>query len=345
MKKVPQAVAFLAGVIILAGCQKEIVSEKNQTLPDDPGQLKKSLAWQGSTYATGLVSPIGMAIDPQGKLWVSEAGTGNNDGRVSVVTADGTVHPAIVGFPGIINPQENLPAGNNHLAIRGQMLYILNGVAGNLYMADISGWKPGDAPMQAANLTSQNISTYVLSQDLANPPNSNIYNLCFGPDGDLFMTDAGANAIIRRNSETGALSVFAKFPNLAPDVEPVPTGIVYTGSQFLVSTLGGFPFVEGLSKIFAVSKMGDVSVYKDGLTTLTDIELTPDRQILALQFASFVFNPPTNVGFAPFTGRISDGDGNTLMGGLMMPTSLVCGNGGNHYFVLSLALGRIMKIE
>lgn len=299
--------------------------------------------FQVSNFVGGLKSPIGMAIDDKGQIWVTENGAGNNDGQISVISPTGTVHQGIIGFRSIISPEDGLPAGLTHLIYKEGKLYILHAVDGKLYTADIANFIAGNPPMAAAVLPSEDLRSFVLSQNLSNPLNSNLFNLTFGPEGDLYITDAGANAIIRRNSSSKALSVFAKIPNLNPMTEPVPTGIVYDGSKFLVSGLGGFPFTDGATKIYQVDASGNVTDFKTGYTNLTDIVLTANKKPLVLQFAKFVFNPPANVGFQPMTGQILNENGTVLLKDLMMPTSIQR-SGDRTYFVLSLALGTIQKL-
>jgi hypothetical protein len=211
-----------------------------------------------------------------------------------------------------------------------------------LYFADINNWKPGDAPLNAADLPKQNISNFVLGLGKAE---SNIYNLDFGVNGDLFICDAGGNCMVRRKVSDGSLSLFATFPNLSNGKDAVPTAIISDGSSFYVSGLSGFPFTAGSTNIYRVNAEGQVAIHASGFTALTDIEMTPNKELLALQFASFVLAPPPNGGFQPFSGRICDEQNNTLLGGLMFPTSIVRGAGGNDYYVLSRALGTIDKVE
>jgi hypothetical protein len=331
---------FALSTAMLISCQKTLDADSMEKMHSVTSSSKK-LTWTTTTFASGLAAPIGLARAANGYLWVTEAGTGNNDGRVSVIDHAGNRHTAFTGFATIVRPGEG-PVGLNHLAIRGQMLYIINGSIGNLYMADISDWKPGDPPIAAANLPNQNISNFVLA---AGKHESNIYNLTFGEDGDLFICDAAGNCIVRRSAEDGSLSIFAEFPPLANGADFVPTAIVRDGSNFYVSGLGGFPFIAGLSNIHRVNAQGQVSLFATGFTTLTDLEITQDKELLALQFANFVLAPPPNGGFQPMTGRITDINGNTLLSGLMFPTSLVRGAGGNCYYVVSRALGTIDKIE
>lgn len=78
---------------------------------------------------------------------------------------------------------------------------------------------------------------------------SHPYNLTKGADGHIYISDAGANAIIRRES-AGHYSALAEIPGFAnptpvgpPQVEAVPTSILFDGHDFLVTTLTGFPFI------------------------------------------------------------------------------------------------------
>ena len=55
---------------LLTGCQDEV------NAPAVPGVV---------TVTKGLLSPLGVDTDAGSRVWVAEAGTGKNDGRVSVI--------------------------------------------------------------------------------------------------------------------------------------------------------------------------------------------------------------------------------------------------------------------
>ncbi len=351
MKKLNLFYAF-SFAIILFSCQKE-----NLLKPDSPQIARNSHArisaiagFTSAPYASGLIAPLGMALDDKGRIWVTENGAGANDGKVKVISPNGSVTTAISGFNSIIDPFEGLPAGLTHLAIRDEKLYILHGVEGKLFIMNIDDYSISQPPKIASSLIVEDLSTFIKGQDLTLDNNSNVYNLTFGKTGDIFIADAGANAIIKRDKQTKALSVFAKIPGHQvpanpfgiPFTDAVPTGIVWDGDNFLVSTLGGFPFSEAASPIFQISPSGSVSVYASGFSTLTDICLTPQKEPLVLQFSKFVFAPPTFFGFQPFMGRIQDASGSVLLANLMFPTSLIRGE--SNYFVLSTALGTVAKL-
>jgi hypothetical protein len=56
-------------------------------------------------------------------------------------------------------------------------------------------------------------------------------------------------------------------------IHAVPTGIAFDGQRFFVSTLTGFHFPTGKARIYRVNLSGQVSVYKEGFTMLTDVTL------------------------------------------------------------------------
>jgi hypothetical protein len=297
--------------------------------------------------ASGLVSPLGLAVDAKGNVWVTEVGTGKNDGKVLMITENGTKYTVIEGFHSEINPQENVPAGLNHLLVKDGILWILHG-QGKMYKYDLSSFQPGKMPVKANTLNTEDIGKFVLDYPFAEDTGeSNPYNLTVGPEGDLFIADAAANAIIRR-SKTGNLSVFATFPNIQnplpfgpPMIHSVPTGIAFDGQRFFVSTLTGFPFPAGKARIYQVNLSGDVSVYKEGFTTLTDITLDAKHQPVVLQFAEF--GPQ---GFMPNTGRltrVTAQQNALLVDQLNQPTS-VAKRDAKTYYVNSLADGKIMKV-
>ena len=301
---------------------------------------------QGPPLAAGLKFPIGLAEDPNGNVWVTEAGSGTvNNGQVSVITPSGAIHPVITGFPSLMSP-EGSPEGLNHLLYENGKLYILHATEDKLYIADVSGFVPGLTPaVDASSLKTEDIGTFVRAAHPNAPddPDSNPYNLTIGPDGDLFVVDAGANAIVRRKKTDGSLSIFATFPDVPnpsfpavgpPTTDAVPTGIVYDGTNFLVSTLTGFPFPEGLSKIYKVSATGTVTLYKDGFSGLTDLLLTPSGKTLVTEFG---FSTP---------GRIASGDdaATSLYSPAITPVDILLSNGNSDtYYVLYYGPGLLLK--
>ncbi|WP_353720706.1 ScyD/ScyE family protein [Dyadobacter sp. 676] len=325
------AFAVLAATALMVACTDHV-----EPIPE-PTQFSVS------GFTGGLHFPIGLVVDEKGQLWVSEAGTGNNDGAVVMITPGGVKTTVLSGFKSSSSP-EGGPEGISHMYYENGTLYVLHGVEGLLYIVDVSNFDAGDPPLAKNLVPTENIADFVLTQNLTNPLNSNPYSLTKGPDGHLYIADAGANAIIKRDKDTKMLSVFAKIPGPAPTTDAVPTGIVFDGSKFLLSTLTGFPFAPGAASIFQVTPAGQVSPYKTGFTTLTHLTLTANNKPLVLHFANFAPPPGPPVGFVPGTGSILNEDGMTLLSGLNMPTDIKR-SGDRTFYVLSYFDGTIQKLS
>ncbi len=302
-----------------------------------------------TTLTTGLVAPIGVETDASGRVFVTEQGTGANDGRVSEITPDGKIHPVITGLYSFKRPDNELDA-TDHLLISNNTLYFLN--AKGLYQFNLGSYKTGDSPIAAASLVPENIQQFVIdhvfTQDTGE---SHLYNMTLGPDGALYIADAAANAIIRR-SPAGQLSVVAEVPGITnpnpagpppgpPFIESVPTGITYDGNQFAISTLLGFPFPAGKALIYRMDAAGKLTVYQQTFNSLVDIENDGAGNYLVLEHAAF---GPT--GFTPKTGRLLRAKGSStdlLIDKLNLPTDLKLSDAHSAYLT-SLGDGALLKI-
>lgn len=331
---------FFAPVVLMilftAGCSK---------IPDLPSA-------KVTTIATGLQAPMGIETDWKGNIWIAEAGTASNDGKVVVVTPGSwkekttVTYDAIVNLSSIKNALSGEDEGPANLLLDNGTLYILAG--DYLYHADVSSFKPGDQPIDANTLSHEDIGSWVRSLNIVTPNDSHPYNLIKGPDGYLYIVDAGANAIIKRKS-AGNYSVFANFPDIAnptstgpPTVQSVPTGIIFDGADFLVSTLTGFPFAQSAAVIYKVSLSGNVSVYKKGLTTLVDIAQGNLYGHTVLHYGSF-----GATGFNPNTGSLLLVNGSstqTIADGLNMPAGLKQSNH-QSWYVTSMGDGTLLEIS
>jgi hypothetical protein len=307
-----------------------------------------------TTVASGLQAPMGIETDWNGNIWVAETGTANNDGKVVVVVPGASIadkeatitYDAIINLSSITNALSGEVEGPANLLLDNGTLYILAGDF--LYTADVSSFNPGDAPIDANTLPHEDIGSWVRSQNIVTPNDSHPYDLIKGTGDKLYIVDAGANAIIQRKN-VGDYSVFAQFPDFpnptqtgAPYIQSVPTGIIFDGSNFLVSTLTGFPFLNGQAVVYRVSMSGNVSVYKKGLTTLTGIAPGNFFGHAVLHFGSF---GPT--GFDPNTGSLLLTNGLTtkvIANVLNMPAGIKQTNH-QSWYVTSLGDGTLLEIS
>ena len=322
---------FLLLLIFTSGCKKII-----EHLPDP------TIA----TVATGLTGVLGVETDKEGNAWVALPGTGANDGKIVVVTPDGKKYNAIIHLSSIINPVSNEVDGTSHMLLDGDTMFITS--AKFLYKANVSRFTPGDAPLDGTSMAYENVGAFSLSYPYVNNAHdSHIYNLCKGPDGDIYLADAGANSIIHRLS-SGHYAVLAEVPGYAnptpvgpPQVQSVPTSIFFNGSNFLVTTLTGFPFLTRHAVIYKISLSGAVSVYEDNLTLLVDIARGNRPGHLVVQYGIF------GAGFENNTGALIWVNGRTsapLVEGLDLPTGIKQVSFDTWYVTIQGGRGSLLKI-
>ena len=313
--------------------------------------LSLPLAAQPIPIAEGLLTPIGIEVDEAGNVWVAERGTGADDGRISVITPDGTVHPFLVGVPSRIGAED--VEGLSHLALVGDDVWASwsDEVAqrGGLGPISRAGWMPGDAPKTQSEDVDRriDIATYSLERGALN---SNPYGIAPGPDGALYVTDAGANTLLRVDPASGAITTVAAFAPVAnptpigpPVTDAVPTGVVWADGRLYVATLTGFPFNSGAASVHGVETDGTAFEAAGGLTNLTDLATdTRDGARAALRFAEYGFDPEP--GFVFGTGHAGHlGDGRSLAAGLPLPTGAAFGPDGTMY--VSTIIGVVFRVD
>jgi hypothetical protein len=332
MGQKPNWVVIISAIILVslfASCNK----------PHDPPVLSIT------PVASGFVAPIGLATDKYGRVWVAEMGAGKNDGKVSFIS-NGTRYDAITSFESVVIGNGEIE-GPTHLLFHEGKLFIL-GAKGKLYKANVSHFRAGDAPLIASNLAVEDIGTFVLAYPFAVPTGeTHPYSLVAAPDGSIYITDAAANAVLKR-SKTGRLSVVAQLPLVAnplpfgpPMIHPVPTGIIYERGNLFVTTLTGFPFPAGKAIIYKVNPNGNFAVSQDGFTTLVDIAKGNPHGNIVVQHGDF---GPT--GFTPNTGKLIWVDGSSatdLATGLNLPAGITQANA-HTWYITSLADGAVSKV-
>lgn len=273
-------------------------------------QMAPTIVGQG--FTKGLV---GIEVDGNGKIWLTEQGSGNNDGAITVLHPNGTASPFMVGLPSALTPTGELSGPVRTIQLPNDKVLVVmgEGVQSSmeaLLIINKSGWMPGaPLPFTAIEQTIK-IGDFTHTQGSIN---SNPYNLTWDAAGDMYIADAGGNSIVKRKAATGELSQFAKFPPFPnplpfgpPVVDPVPTDIVAKpdGSGFYVCQLTGFPFVDSVANVYSLDNNGNYNVWQSGFTLLTDMGLDPaDGNLCVLQLSRF--GPvDTTFGFYPGAGRV-----------------------------------------
>ena len=347
--------------------------------------LVSSVMAQDSTPAAGVVvaggfnGPQGILVTRNG-LWVIDSGVGGinevsamdpNTGEVVTAKVGNTSRVMQVQPDGKQTEISKLPsvvAGTDTTG--GARLVILNGV---LYATSgiwVQAATDEPLPNTAAILEVRKGDVKEIAQpwkvEQADNPDgfvveSHPFGMAAGPDGLLYVTDAGANTLLQVNPKTGAVKVLAVFEGVASPLpnpgrggalesDPVPTGVTFgADGTIYVSLLPGFPFLPGASKVVSVDPAsGEVSDFATGLTMLTDLRTGPDGELYAVQLGIF-----TDQGPVPDSGailRIGEGTASeVLVTGLAFPTSIDFDADGNGYVTVNgvgaPGSGKVMRFD
>lgn len=346
MKQRIFALRFLVIAVLLVG-----IMPAQALFAQDDG-----MAMPGEVVAEGLNGPMGILIDPNGDIWVVDSGLGGDeevDGMdfsgqpvaikygptariVKISSADG-VSVDVAALTSVSNGTEN--EGGSRLALLDGVLYATGaGWHPAVVPATTEGPLPGTGSLWmvgADGTVSEAAPLWELERD-NNPVSAEVdthpYGLLAGPDGTLWVADAGMNALLKVDPATGESEIVATFdpiPGVFPNpnydgemlTDAVPTGVAVADGGIYVSFLSGGPFIPGSAKVVSVAEDGSVSDFATGLTMLTDLRTGPDGALYATQFGMF-----TEQGPVPGSGavvRIKAGDASEIVvPGLMFPTSI-----------------------
>ncbi len=204
-----------------------------------------------------------------------------------------------------------------------------------------------------------NFPDYASEPTQANPGNvrnSNPFGVL--PVGDyLYVSNGGLNRLFKVDIDTGSyaeLAVFSPIPNTSglggpPAVEPVPTGLAYSGGKVLVSLLSGGPFIPGLSRVKAVDPVtGDQADFLTGLRTAIDVQPISsdgdtDYLVLENNFAPAPPFPPSGATVRLFEDA---GASSTVVSGctLYRPTSISIDPKTGVHYATELLRGTVVRV-
>ena len=317
---------------------------------------------------SGLDHPRGMAIGPEGGLYVAEAGRGGS-GPCQIVLPNepprcfglsgaitrlwkGVQERVVTGLPS----QANAPGatGPHDISFVGRgSAYVTVGSGGHPSLR--SGWGPGGelfgTVLQIPPGGKWRVVADLAAFELANNPDggvidTNIFGLLAEP-ARLYVADAGGNALLRVEAN-GDIAVVAVFParlNSTRGTDAVPTDVVRGPDGALyVSELAGVNFAAGLANIWRLLPPAPPTVYRPNLQTVIDLDFGPDGSLYYLQHASGTFfsGPGQLVRVRP------NGATSTVIGGLTRPTSVLVADDGTVYVTnngVTPGAGQVLKIN
>lgn len=271
---------------------------------------------QDAAVATGLNSPRHITFGSDGTLYIAEAGSGGDrdvEGTYGPAKAGDTAQISVVSPAGeqsvLIDDLSSMDAGFGQ--IEGVMA---------VYVTDDSYWLAfglGPKELQdgqyASALVQYNRETMAVEQviDLGafeadnNPDQSaelvsNPSDIAVDANGTVYIADASANAVFTWTAEDG-VQVFAAWPPVDGEPAAVPTSVsVGPDGDIYIGFLSGFPFPTEGARIERYSADGELKETYAGLTLVTDILVTAEGTLYAVEFAGSFGDQ----GYTPASGRV-----------------------------------------
>lgn len=315
---------------------------------------------------SGLDNPRGLALGPEGALYVVEAGRGG-DGPCQVLRGlsrcygatgavsryfHGTQERVATGLPSYAG-SDGEATGPHDISFQGRGgAFITIGLGGAPSVRSGFGAAGAlfgtlvQAPASGRWRAVADVSAYEAS---ANPDgnviDSNPYGVLAEP-GHQVVADAGANALIRvaANGDMSTLAVFPARPSRSTDA--VPTDVVVgPDGAYYVSELTGVPFADGAARVYRVVPGQPPTVHEAGFKTIIDLDFGPDGSLYVLQHA-------TGATFFPDPGQLirvaPGGSRSVVVDGLSRPTSVLVDEDGTIYISnrgTSIGTGEVLSIQ
>lgn len=274
-------------------------------------------AAQDEPVASGLVNPRHITYDSNGTLYIAEAGSAGEE------TGQGSFGEVKYGLTSQISAVS--PDGEQTVLISDLVSMAgfgnVNGATA-VHVTDDAYWVvlgegPSDAPegslvsaVVQINRESMEMGEVIDVKEFEEAENpdgsdeavSNPVDIAVAEDGTLYIVDASGNMVLTWTAEDG-LALFAVWPPDETGETPsaVPTAVdIGPDGDVYVGFLSGFPFLTGEARIERWSAAGELKETYEGLTLVTDVEVTDDGSIYAVEMAGGF----TDDGYIPDSGRV-----------------------------------------
>jgi DNA-binding beta-propeller fold protein YncE len=318
---------------------------------------------------SALDNPRGLAIGPEGALYVAEAGRGGAGpcgpnivgenrcyGPTGAITRlwQGQQERVATGLPSHALVGGGAANGPNDISLLGRGgAYVTMGLGRDPSFREVFG-APGDAFGRLLHVSAggewNSVGDLATYEAQVNPAGGIIDSNPFGvlaEAGERLVTDAGANALLRVSAD-GTVSTVATFPSVAQGrpLDAVPTGLaVGPDGAYYVGELTGVPFPAGAARVYRVVPGAAPEIFLTGFKTIIDLAFDQVGNLYVLQHASapvFFGGPGQLIRVAP------DGTRTLIHGGLDRPTSVLVGKEGEVYVSnhgITPGVGEVLRID
>jgi hypothetical protein len=287
-----------------------------------PQMAQAQVPIQPALTITGLNAPYGMAIGPDGGLYIAEAGTGGFQGTgPSFVNGNGDtvyfgdtggvaeyLHGTLLSTPVISGLPSLSPAGGGETTGLSDIAFGSNGdLYGIIGLGSTEANRTGlIGALPSGNNADElgtivNLTTGAIVSDLVpyetqnyttnNPDKSvveaNPYGLAILPNGMLAATDGGGNVVLTTMATPGStpslLAALATKTTGQP-YQSVPTAITTgPGGNLYVGEFTGYPFPVGGADVFSINPTtGATSVFASDFTTIIGMTFATDGDLYVL---------------------------------------------------------------
>lgn len=324
-----------------------------------------------SVFASGLLNPRFLTFGPDETLYVTEAGNAGDEeffapagegtpestapittagpsGQVTAIAPDGTKSILATGLPSHSFGTEVIGAAG--IVFSDGKLYVAVGGPGPA--AAVIPPAPNRESVVSIDPATGAVTLVadVGAYERANNPDPNavdtdLYGLTAGSDGNLYVADAGGNAVYKVDPASGEVTLLAVVPGLPspggaanearggqPEIDPVPTGVAPApDGGVYVGLLSGGPFIPGTAKIIHIAQDGTITDVAVNVTMVAGVTVGPDGAIYAAQISENFLGDPPALGSIIRVG--DDGVATTVLPGLLLPNDVAFGPDGMLYVV------------
>jgi len=316
----------------------------------------------------GLDNPRGLAIGPEGGLYVAEAGRGgpgpcgrNSPGELRCYGPTGAVsrlwrghqERIATGLPSHALPDGSAAAGPHDISFHGRGgAYITMGLGNDQRLRDAmeeAGPFFGTLIKMSASGEWRIVADILDHETTVNPGGGPVDCNPYGvlaEDGSRLVTDAGGNSLLRVKAN-GDITTVAAFPSRAQGraTDAVPTSVVQgADGAYYVSELSGVPFAAGSARIYRVVPGQLPEIFLTGFKTVIDMAFDDDGNLFVVEHAGgpvFFGGPGRLLRIAP------DGTRTVVRGDLDRPTSVAIGPAGEVYVTnhgITPGIGEVLQV-